>query len=240
MSKTVRLFQITQLLRSRKKMTAQVLADVLEVSARTIYRDIQQLLMSGVPINGEAGTGYWLLEGFDFPPLMFTEDELEALMIGMRLTMQCVDPQLQQAALTVLNKVENSVPERFKPRMQNTAMDMHVAVLDDESAVHFKLLRKAIRAAKKLTVHYSDANDHKTCRIIRPLELSYWGKVWTLSAWCELREGFREFRVDRIIALTEGVGYFSPEVGKRLQDYYAELRNQQVLVNKITEKGTYE
>jgi len=221
--KTIRLFQVTQLLRQNKIITAQQLAEQLEVSRRTIYRDVQQLLLSGVPINGEAGTGYWLEPGFDFPPLMFTEEEVEALAFGMRLAMKTADKRISGAAQSVLHKVSESIPSRLRHSLTASPLDIPYATLTEEQQQAFQQLRQAIKKLEVVTLQYIDEKDQYTERGIWPLELSFWGKVWTVTAWCEKRKDFRNFRIDRISLLQPSGKYFRQENGKTLQDYYHQL-----------------
>ena len=221
--KTIRLFQVTQLLRQNKIITAQQLAEQLEVSRRTIYRDVQQLLLSGVPINGEAGTGYWLEPGFDFPPLMFTEEEVEALAFGMRLAMKTADKRISGAAQSVLHKVSESIPSRLRHNLTASPLDIPYATLTEEQQQAFQQLRQAIKKLEVVTLQYIDEKDQYTERGIWPLELSFWGKVWTVTAWCEKRKDFRNFRIDRISLLQPSGKYFRQENGKTLQDYYHQL-----------------
>lgn len=218
--KTIRLFQVTQLLRQHKLITAQQLAEQLEVSRRTIYRDVQQLLLSGVPINGEAGAGYWLEPGFDFPPLMFSEAEVEALAFGMRLAMKTADKSISLAAQSVLHKINESLPQRLQHSLVTSPLDIHYSMLTEPQQLIFQQLRQAIKKRQVVSLHYSDEKNQQSERSIRALELSFWGKVWTVTAWCEKRHDFRNFRVDRISALQASARVFQPEKGKTLQDYY--------------------
>lgn len=224
MAKTQRHFQIVQTLRSRKRVTAQQLAEALEVSVRTVYRDIQQLLLSGVPINGEPGTGYWLEAGFDFPPLMFTEEELEALVIGMRLTQQCTDKHLREAATTLLAKVEQGLPRRLVEALNSSALDVPYPLLLKDVDNIITLLRRAVARKQWVEFTYADEKGQPSERRVRPLELSFWGKVWTLTAWCELRGDFRNFRLDRIGQLSLTGQYFMEEADKSLEAYYRLLQ----------------
>lgn len=226
MGKTQRHFQIVQTLRSRKRITAQQLAETLEVSVRTIYRDIQQLLLSGVPINGEPGTGYWLEAGFDFPPLMFTEDELEALVIGMRMTQQSTDKHLREAATTLLAKVEHSLPKRLVDVLHSSVLDVPAPLMYQNVEDVITTLRRAIVRKQWVEFAYVDEKEQPSERRVRPLELSFWGKVWTLTAWCELREDFRNFRLDRIDNLELTGQYFLEEADKSLEAYYQILQAQ--------------
>jgi len=226
MKSTDRLFQITQYLRSRRKVTAKQLSEWLEVSQRTIYRDMQKLLLSGVPINGEPGEGYWLEAGFDFPPLMFTAEELEALVTGLRLTMQCTDSRLKDAALTVLKKVEQSIPKSLLSKLENTPLDVPLPIHSKAVAKNIEVLRRAATAKVKVHIEYVDQMKTQTKRELRPLELNFWGKVWTVAAWCGLRQDFRNFRVDRIECVEVSNKKFDDEDGKTLKDYYRSLAEQ--------------
>ena len=221
--KTIRLFQITQLLRHQRLITARQLAEQLEVSQRTIYRDIQHLLLSGVPINGEAGSGYWLEQGFDFPPLMFTEREVAALAFGMRLAMQTADREISDAARTVLDKVNDALPRALRQEMAASPLDMPFPTLNELQQQHFHQLRLAIRQQQKVQLHYQDEQQRPSERRVRPLELSFWGKVWTVTTWCEKREDFRNFRVDRIERLQLLSLHYVDEPGRRLADYHQQL-----------------
>ena len=226
MKSTDRLFQITQYLRSRRKVTAKQLSEWLEVSQRTIYRDMQKLLLSGVPVNGEPGEGYWLEEGFDFPPIMFTAEELEALVTGLRLTMQCTDSRLKDAALMVLKKVEQSIPKNMLNQLENTPLDVPLPIHSKAVAKNLEVLRRATTAKTKVSIDYADEQKSQTKRKLRPLELNFWGKVWTVAAWCELRQDFRNFRVDRISSVKMQDERFFDEEGKMLKDYYNSLSKQ--------------
>ena len=224
--KTIRLFQITQLLRHHRQITARQLAEQLEVSQRTIYRDIQHLQLSGVPINGEAGSGYWLEQSFDFPPLMFTEREVAALAFGMRLAMQTADRDLSNAARTVLDKVNDALPGPLRQELAASPLDMPFPTLNELQQQHFHQLRLAIRQKQKVQLHYQDEQQRSSDRKVRPLELSFWGKVWTVTSWCEKREDFRNFRIDRIECLKLLPQHFIDEPGRRLADYHQQLLEQ--------------
>ena len=226
MRRADRLFQIVQILRSRRLTTAAYLAEVLEVSERTIYRDIQDLLSSRVPINGEAGQGYVLEAGFDFPPLMFTQEELQTLMIGMRLASQCGDYSLRQSADQIIAKVNAVLPAQLKPAFEKTVMDVPFPLLDESAAATLSLLRRAAGRGKKVQLEYYDENNAGSERIVRPLELAFWGKVWTLVSWCELRDDFRNFRVDRVSHIKLLDQNFLPETGKTIDDYHRKVQQQ--------------
>src|SRR5262249_44370782 len=161
---------------------------------RTIYRDIDDLSASGVPILAEAGVGYALAKGFDLPPLMFTREEVEALVLGARIVRAWADPALARAAEEALAKVEHvgagSVQRRI-PDAEVFAPDFHV---DAELRRRLQPLREAIAERRKIRLAYLDAGARSSHRVVRPLGLFFWGARWTLGAWCELRIGFRSFR----------------------------------------------
>ena len=228
MRRADRLFRIVQLLRRRKLTTARQVAEALEVSERTVYRDVADLVASGVPIRGEAGVGYALDRGFDLPPLMFDEDELEALVLGARVVESWADKSLAQAARRVVEKVEAVLPERLQARVGQAplfAPGFHVPV---ESARELGTLRRAIRDRRKARLSYVDREAAATERTIRPLGLFFWGHSWTVAAWCELRRDFRGFRLDRVqtLALTEQ--RFEDEAGRTLADFFARVREGRV------------
>lgn len=216
-----RLFQIVLLLGRGRVVTARILAERLEVSERTIYRDIQDLQASGVPIEGEAGVGYVLRRGYQVPPLMFDEEELQALVFGADVARAWGDAQMAKAADSILAKVDAVLPERLRP-----ALDTHRLVVPDTSMNErtSQLLgqaRDAINRGVRVFLDYRDVVEQGTERIVWPLTLLYWGRTWTLGAWCELRQDFRSFRVDRMHALNVLNSCFPDEPGKRLTDYLA-------------------
>jgi len=222
MRRTDRLFQIVQLIRGRRLTTAAFLAKRLEVSERTIYRAVADLQHQGVPIEGEAGVGYRLGQGFDMPPLMFTADEARALVASVRMAQVWQDPALAQASQVALGKILSALPAALRVAAQSMAVYAPPIGLDPLAQATLQTLREAAQAHRKVNVQYRDASERSTLRILRPLGCFYWGKVWTLAAWCETRAGFRSFRLDRIVSvdLIDGKnGQFKDEPGKRLADY---------------------
>jgi predicted DNA-binding transcriptional regulator YafY len=216
-----RLFEIIQLMRRKTtgSTRARDLSEALEVSERTIYRDIQDLMASGVPIEGEAGVGYVLKAGFDLPPLMFKEQEIEALVLGARIVESWADEELSEAAANVIAKVEAVIPERLRGYMANTALlapEQHFM-----EPIEFNLadLRHAVRHRLKLHFAYTDQFGEGSARTVRPLSLAYFGPVWLLAAWCELRVDFRTFRLDRIVNFSVTAERFTNEPGKTLHDF---------------------
>jgi predicted DNA-binding transcriptional regulator YafY len=214
-----RLFEIIQFMRRKELVRARDLAEALEVSERTIYRDIQDLITSGVPIEGEAGVGYVLKAGFDLPPLMFTEQEIEALVLGARIVQSWADAKLAEAATDVIAKVEAVIPERLQTYMANTALLAPPHHYMEEIKFDSAELRRALRSQLKVHFRYRDAAGEGSERTVRPLCLAYFGPVWLLSAWCELRQDFRTFRLDRIDGFEVKADRFRAEPGKTLHDF---------------------
>lgn len=226
MRRADRLFKIIQTLRHRRVVTAAYLAEELEVSERTIYRDMRDLSLSGVPIQGEAGVGYALPAGFDLPPLMFTEEELEALVLGARMVESWGDPKLAAAARQALNKVEVVLPERLRLEGTQPPLFAPARHLASETAEKLELLRGAIKTQHKLIITYNSVADERTERTVLPLCLFFWGTVWTFAAWCTLREGFRHFRVDRLEEARSSGETFAPEPGRTLEDFFQHIKEE--------------
>jgi predicted DNA-binding transcriptional regulator YafY len=214
-----RLFEIIQFMRRQKLVRARDLADGLEVSERTIYRDIQDLIASGVPIEGEAGVGYVLKAGFDLPPLMFSEQEIEALVLGARIVESWADAELAEAASNVIAKIEAVIPDRLRGYMANTALVAPPHHYMEPIQFDMAELRRALRSQLKVHFRYRDALAEASERTVRPLCLAYFGPVWMLSAWCELRQDFRTFRLDRIDGFAVQADRFKVEPGKTLHDF---------------------
>lgn len=196
MPRSTRLFEIIQLLRQAEgPVTAQRIAVELEVTKRTIYRDIAALQAMRLPIEGEAGLGYLMRSGFDLPPLMFTADEVEAIVVGLALLGRTGDAGLERSASHAAAKISEVLPEG----VQRTA-PLHVSRWNTipKPNVEARTLRHFIREANELRITYCDINDHRTAREIRPIALIYYIDAVLLAAWCSLRQDFRHFRIDRI------------------------------------------
>ncbi len=219
MRRADRLFRLVGLLQRRRTVTAATLAERLEVSERTVYRDVADLIGSGVPIQGEAGMGYRLERGFDLPPLMFNEAEIEAIVLGARMVKAFADPGLAAAADDVLEKIRRVLPDRLAPSFDETPLHGYHFRRKTGVAEHLGRLREALRRSRKVKLAYTDGKNDGTSRVVRPLGLSFVGHDWLLTAWCELREGFRNFRLDRVSAVTVTTESFTPETGKRFEDF---------------------
>ncbi|MFN4273466.1 MAG: helix-turn-helix transcriptional regulator [Aliihoeflea sp.] len=223
MRRADRLFQIVQQLRGGRLVTARMLGERLEVSERTVYRDIADLQSTGVPIDGEAGVGYIMREGFDLPPLMFTRDEIVALVAGARMVRAFGGAQMARAAEEALVKIGAVLPDTEKARLARTEIHMPGWVIDEAQRQAIDVLEHAVEDRTVLTLDYRDEAGQGTRRDVRPLGLWFWGKVWTLVAWCELRNDFRAFRIDRIATVEPAGRVFRPERGKQLTDFYRRM-----------------
>jgi len=206
--------------------TAARLSETLEVSERTVYRDIADLMASGVPIRGEAGVGYAIEAGYDLPPLMFSIEEIEALVLGARMVRSWCGEELAAAADEAVARLEQALPRRLRDRLAPTALfvpDFGWSVPGSELLGD---LRVALRASRKVWIAYRDVKERTSERMLRPLGLFFWGAKTTLAAWCELRQDFRNFRVDRISSLELRPETFDAEPGRSLQDYYRAMADQ--------------
>jgi predicted DNA-binding transcriptional regulator YafY len=222
MRRADRLFQIVNVLRRRRTATtATHLAERLGVSERTVYRDMRDLILAGTPIDGEAGVGYRIRPGYDLPPLMFDRDEIQALVLGARMVRQFGDPALARASDAILGKLAAIVPKDLAPLVAETRLFVASTIGAGTSADALTLAREALIARRKLELSYATADGAATKRIVRPLGIFFWGRTWTLAAWCELRQDFRNFRLDRIAASTMLDETFEDETGKALRDMLA-------------------
>jgi predicted DNA-binding transcriptional regulator YafY len=223
MRRADRLFQIVQYLRGGRLVTARILSQRLEVSERTIYRDIADLQASGVPIDGEAGVGYLMREGYDMPPLMFNRAEIVALVVGARLIRAWGGAKMALAATEALNKIETMLPPEAKKAAGEISIHAFDLTMGERQRADLDRIEAAINARHVLKIRYVDEEGRETERDIEPLGLYFWGKVWTLIAWCRLRTGFRMFRVDRMTDLAGTGETIVPAKGRTLQDYLAQV-----------------
>ena len=224
MRRADRLFQIIQLLRGRRRaVTAQWLAEQLEVSERTIYRDIRDLIASGTPIEGEAGVGYSLRSGYDLPPLMFDEEEIEALVLGARVVASFGDEKLARAAAAVVSKVEAVLPARLKPKISQAGLYAPRTPASSASGEGLLAVRLALTERQKLRIHYVKGDGATSDRVIWPLGAFFWGRSWTVTAWCELRNDFRNFRLDRIEQIEATGDTFPEEAERSLAAYFRSI-----------------
>ena len=222
MRRSDRLFDIIQRLRTASKpTTAATLAEELEVTPRTVYRDIATLQARRVPIEGAAGVGYMLRKGFDLPPLMFTIDEVEAIAVGARLVRRLKDPKLQEAADAVLAKVTVVVPERMRQHIADTPVYVSPGMAAEAEGADLAEVRAAIRDSRKLYIAYADEQGRRTNRVIWPIAMAYYVDVTLVGAWCELRADYRNFRVERIQSSRVLDEHFDQHGGRLFREWSA-------------------
>ncbi|WP_109311750.1 YafY family protein [Ruegeria sp. AU67] len=219
MRRSDRLFDIIQILRDGRLHRAQDIADRLEVSVRTIYRDMDTLVASGVPVEGERGVGYMVREQITLPPLNLTPAELEALNLGMAIVAEAADPDLKAAATSLADKIDAVLPTQVVAEADSWKFAVYPFADAARGLAHMAPIRAAIKSRQKLRLSYRRIDGVLTDRVIRPLHMEYWGRVWTLTAWCELRQGFRVFRIDLIETNLPLPEVFADEPGKSLSDY---------------------
>ena len=223
MRRADRLFHIVQLIRGRRLTTAAFLAQRLEVSERTVYRDVADLQHQGVPIEGEAGVGYRLGAGFELPPLMFSAGEARALVAATRLAQAWLDPQLARDAEQALGKILSILPRQTRAAAESLALFAPTFSVEPAIQQTLQTLREAVQLRRAVVMAYRDAAGQSSQRSVRPLGCFFWGKVWTLAAWCETRKAFRSFRLDRMDALQVQGAVFRDEAGKTLADFLRQV-----------------
>jgi predicted DNA-binding transcriptional regulator YafY len=222
MRRSDRLFEIIQIVRDGRLHLARDIAQRLEVSVRTIYRDIDTLIASGIPLCGERGVGYVLREPVSLPPLNLSVIEMEALTFGMTLAVNAADHEIRAASQSVLAKINQVVVSKVKMAQFNRLF-VSPRKHSEELLHHLGVIRSAIHKRQKLSIHYVSLNGEVSQRTVRPLQLEYWGQVWTSSCWCELREEFRVFRVDQISHCRVSPETFLCEPGKRIEDFMEQI-----------------
>ena len=218
MRRTDRLFELIQIFRDGRLKLGRNLAEQLGVSLRTLYRDIDTLVASGIPIEGERGVGYILREPIFLPPLNLSHIELEALQFGMELAKRSSDKELNAAANSLLQKVHAVLPANKQGTNRRWPMSVYSTNLAAD-VQHLPVLRVAIANRRKVDLHYNSLAGVTSRRVVRPLQVEFWGQVWTCTAWCEARKDFRVFRVDHIEMVSLLDAAFEHEKGKRLEDY---------------------
>ncbi|WP_199102134.1 YafY family protein [Aquitalea sp. ASV11] len=234
MSRTERLFTLLQALRHHRfPVTGASLADELGVSLRTLYRDIATLQAQGANIEGEPGLGYILRPGFMLPPLMFTAEEIEALVLGSNWVAKRTDTHLGSAAKNALAKISSVLPQELRHNLDSSSLMVGTASQAETDVVDLSIIRRAIRSEYKLRIDYCDMQGNVTQRTIWPLALGYFDHVRMLAGWCEVRQDFRHFRTDRISTLLITQDHYP----RRKQDLLKEWRTcdayQQASSNKI-------
>ena len=229
MRRADRLFDIIQTLRvATKPMTAATLAEHLEVTVRTVYRDIATLQARRVPIEGAAGIGYVLRRGFDLPPLMFTADEIDAIAVGARLVRRLRDPGLQDAADSVLAKITTILPDGLRPGVISAPFYVSDGQAATPMGIDLSDVRYAIRETRKMRITYADVSGQRSNRTIWPIAMVYYVDATLIGAWCELRLDYRHFRVERIVTSTLMDETFSTDGGKLVEGWLAQRETEEV------------
>lgn len=215
--------ELIKLMRRGRLMRAEDLAARLGVSARTVYRDMDTLVASGIPVEGNRGQGYRMTAPITLPPLNMTMAELEALHLGLAVVAEAGDEELQGAARALAGRIDTALPEDRGGDAKGWGFAIYPFADAAQGFEHMPVVRAAIRTAQKLRVIYAELDGRQTQRVLRPLELDYWGRVWSLTAWCETSDDFVELRVDRVRAIAPLAEDFGDEPGKNIADYRARL-----------------
>ncbi len=221
MRRTDRLFDLLQILRDGKLHRASDMAAALQVSTRTIWRDMATLVAQGLPVEGERGVGYMLSAPVTLPPVALTRDELEALRMGVHLVTASADPGLARAAASLRAKIAAVTPDAGRDGGSDTFVFASAEAA--RAAPHLATIRRAIREHERLWLRYAAPSGRQSERLVRPLHLDFWGRAWTLTAWCEERRDFRVFRVDLFVSLDLRGGPFLPDPGTTIDDYLSRL-----------------
>lgn len=211
--------------RMHQAVTAETLAKTFEVSPRTIYRDIQSLIDTGVPINGEAGVGYVIDKHYHLPPIMFDADEIEAIALGIGMVSNWTDQAFANKAQSAFKKIQATLPPLLLHELHQISTFSEPSHYKIPWEVSFTEVRECIRRKHKIQFNYLDLQDRTTQRTIWPLALVSFSPVWLLAGWCELRQTFRNFRLDRISGLEALKQSFPNERDKNLKAYLAQVEH---------------
>lgn len=226
MRRADRLIKLVHYLRRmRRAVTAQRIADDFGICRRTVYRDIQDLMNSGVPIYGEAGVGYIIDKKYYLPPVMFDPDELEAIGLGIAMVRNWTDTQFAEKANSAYEKIQAALPANLLTELQQLATYSMPSASKIPWKVSFSQIRECIRSKRKIVFSYIDLKEQTTNRKVRPLSLVFFGPVWVLVAWCELRKAFRTFRLDRMKDLKETGELFRDEKNTTLEAYISSMNS---------------
>lgn len=227
MRRADRLFQLVQYFRKRRRpVPARIVADDFGVCTRTIYRDLQDLIGSGVPIRGEPGIGYQLDKNYYLPPVTFSVDEIEAISLGISMVASWTDAEFAQRAGDALKRIEAVLPAELVEQTRELALFAVPSASRPPWKVSFSDLRRHIREKRRIRIDYKDEAGKRTRRAIRPLGMVFFGPVWLLVAWCEKRDDFRTFRLDRIARLNSLDDIFPDDADKSLERYIERVRDE--------------
>jgi predicted DNA-binding transcriptional regulator YafY len=224
-----RLHAILTHLQSKKKVTAQEMADRFNISLRTVYRDVKALDESGVPVIGEAGSGYTIMEGYRLPPVMFTQEEASALLLGSKLAEQFTDGTIKRHFHAALFKIKAVLRSPDKDYVDS--LTEHIAIIpryspdSDSPQQHLSLLQQAVVHKKIVHLHYrSNLKEETTRRKVEPIGLLHYGAAWHLIGWCQLRNDYRDFRMSRMLGVALDDHCFDPSAHPSIREYIEELR----------------
>lgn len=223
MRKADRLFQLTNIIRARQPITAEELAQELEVSVRTIYRYIDDLSVTGIPIYGIAGVGYQLHEQFELPPLNLTDKELDALLLGVRMVSSWTSDELSKSARSLANKVEAVLPNRLIKEYKRVTYVTNL-LSKERDRKNWDAIHSAVKNLNLVSIDYNSLKGKLTSRVIYPLGLFYWGGKWTVGSWCTLRESFRDFRLDKIVKISVSDEKYQEGERINLASYFASVK----------------
>ncbi len=227
MRRADRLYRLIELLRARKRVIKGVdIAAAMEISLSTVYRDIADLMASGVPIVGERGVGYMLEGHYHVPPLMFDLEEIEAIAMGLAMVRSWSDDEMKSAADQVLGKIGAVLPDERTRYLQEAPLFSEPTAARVPWTVDLAMIRHAVRDRQKIYVEYTDESERESRRVVWPLGLAFFAPVWLLIAWCENREDFRNFRIDRMHTADLLEGTYPNLPGRRLVDYLKVQREE--------------
>jgi predicted DNA-binding transcriptional regulator YafY len=226
MRRADRLIKITHFLRQRRYVvTGKKIAEAFGICTRTVYRDIQCLIDSGVPIRGEAGVGYLIDKSYYLPPITFDSDELEAIGLGISMVSQWTDNQFAKKAESAFEKIQAVLPASLQGELKQITTYAVPTQPPVPWTVSFSEIRECIRVRRKICINYIDENKQLTTRTLRPLALFFFSPVWLLAGWCQIRNDFRNFRLDRIQTLTLSEDIYDDDVSKNLHAYMAKVNS---------------
>jgi predicted DNA-binding transcriptional regulator YafY len=238
MNRIDRLHAILTHLQSKKKVTAQEMADRFNISLRTVYRDVKALDESGVPVIGEAGSGYTIMEGYRLPPVMFTQEEASALLLGAKLAEQFTDGSVKRHFHAALFKIKAVLRSPDKEYVES--LTEHIEIIsrytpDSDSPQQFlSTLQQAIVHKKVVQLHYrSNLKEEVTRRKVEPIGLLYYGSAWHLIAWCHLRNDYRDFRLSRMLGVLLDDQLFEPAAHPSIKEYMEQIRSDSDLQEAI-------
>jgi predicted DNA-binding transcriptional regulator YafY len=239
MNRIDRLTAILIQLQTKRVVKAEEIADRFEISLRTVYRDVKALMEAGVPIGSEAGKGYFIVDGYHLPPVMFTQDEASAMMMAGKLVEKLTDQSVQKAFDGALHKIKAVLNEAQKDHLEN--LQDHIEVMMPNISLPANVgnslteIQKAVACKQIIRLEYFSNNQGElTMRDVEPIGLFYYSSAWHLIAWCRLRDGFRDFRSDRIKSLAIPGPTFEPRSISTMQEYFNSIAHANREVQKVS------